>query len=243
MLKIRSLLVMLAVVAGLHVNGQVTTGGYLNVDQMSLVPVGADSLANARFMSGDWFRSSCTVRPFEVSFMAGWNRPFMPTSESKAVGVPQFGVDYTDRYEPIAGFNLDVDFRYNLAKSPLAFGYRTGLLNIQRYDRELPTDGCPCSDHKSMGWNNVVYCEYDIRRGYHFSPFVSLGVGAAYIKATRCSETIRRWHPLVQPSVGIELFNHIRVAGWTILSDREIFSMGWSVGFVLGGDPRKASKQ
>ena len=138
------------------------------------------------------------------------------------------------------GINVGLDFRFNYDDTPIDFGVSLDLASIRRnrvdsqnYIREL--------NHTNAGI--TLTCNYNFKQGYKINPYAGIGLGYGGNIVASDNLNIHKSKDynsiLVTPRVGVELIYHIRFELETMISRSGFNCLNLTVGFVIGGRPRK----
>ena len=170
---------------------------------------------------------SVDVRPFEGGVFFGTSTPL-------------FG--YHGGKNKFGGM-LGLEFRCNIEDSPVDIGVLLDITSAEReyslgrYGDKVTT--VPYRQNNRTATAAVV-CDYNFYQGKLVNPFIGIGYGACLYEAInqviydsngKCMIFI--------PRVGVELFRHLRITCASHLSRKGYHNVSMSIGFVLGGNPRK----
>ncbi len=140
------------------------------------------------------------------------------------------------------GGNLGLEFRYNLghAKLPLDFGLGVDVVSsVYHFHSNDEHSG---GDQSNRTFAVQALCDYNFNQGHNVAPFVGLGMGVG--RHDVINDNVYEAGDgeacfVVTPRVGVELVHHIRLTLNATLSRKGYNAFGLSLGFVLGGRPKK----
>lgn len=156
------------------------------------------------------------VQNFEGEFFFGLNAPVGGYHGGDAVGSGSLGVI----------------LRHNLKETPWDVGAFLRL-DVARYKFDRLEQG-----NRTLGLG--VLGGYNFRQGKKVNPFVNLGVGLGCHDIVDSEVYPSSGASMVAiPTVGVELFYHIRVNAYCELTRRGYNNTGVSLGVVIGGRPKR----
>lgn len=82
-----------------------------------------------------------------------------------------------------------------------------------------------------------VCSHYNLRQGRKVNPYFGLGAGVAW-----WSPSYSKAGFAIEPRVGVEFLYHIRLSIECQISRKYYNAVGLTLGFVIGGRPKKAKK-
>lgn len=148
------------------------------------------------------------------------------------------GGGYGGKIKP--GTVLNGELRYNFANT----GWDCGVLlqfNNSLRDFDMADDSYYYQNNLNSSF--AVVGDYNFRQGDRINPFAGLGVGCSIGVISRLQKYDEDFQSkaaaVFLPRVGVELFHHVRVTLGAQISRRGFHTLDLSVGFVLGGRPKK----
>lgn len=142
---------------------------------------------------------------------------------------------------PIGGYHggegsgvgaLGLNVRYNIKGTPWDAGAFLRL-DVAQYEFGRLRQG-----NRTLGVG--LSGGYNLRQGKRVNPFVNLGLGVGIHDIV--SDEVYPAHGstmVVIPTVGVELFYHIRVNAYSEISRQGYNMVGISLGLVIGGRPKR----
>lgn len=138
--------------------------------------------------------------------------------------------------EPRIGANLGMEFRYNFRRLPLDVG---AIIDIAAACHQ-PSGLCNTQSNRTVTFG--LTGDWNFRQCRRVNPFAGIGVGIG-LRDVLCggeySDGDGTLVPVLQPRIGVELFHHLRFTLSSTLSGRGYSNVCLSVGFVIGGRPKK----
>jgi len=123
------------------------------------------------------------------------------------------------------------EVRLNLPNTPWDIGVCYSYIDAAYID-----DDCP-GFHGNESFMFGVCSHYNLRQGRKVNPYFGLGAGVAL------------WDPFdgkagfaIEPRVGVEFLYHIRLSLECQISRKYYNAVGLTLGFVIGGRPKKPKK-
>lgn len=169
--------------------------------------------ASARF-----YESPKAVQHYEGGAFIGVNIPMNTNSD----------------YDSRSSFDVGAEFRVNLKSSPFDLG---GVLMIR--DMEY-RHFSPKYEYSSRGVIGLAVCgNFNLRQGYKVNPFIGAGAGVAYNGKNDRPSVYEGASALLLFRAGVELWYHLRVTADMCFTVRGYSCAGITVGFSLGGRPKK----
>lgn len=148
------------------------------------------------------------------------------------------GGGYGGKIKP--GTVLNGEMRYNFANTGWDCGVMLQFNNSLR-DFDMADKYFNYQDNSSD--IVAVTGDYNFRQGARINPFAGLGIGFAIQYIDNLQNRFEDYHDkaaaVFLPRVGVELFHHVRVTLGAQISRRGFHTLDLSVGFVLGGRPKK----
>lgn len=151
-----------------------------------------------------------SVKPFELEISIGGT-----SGIGKYVGKNQIGPAFA------------LEGRYNFYHNPMDIG-------LEVYG------GSTARKYKDSNLSNrilslSIYSDYNFRRGKKFSPFIGLGIGMASCKVVQGYYGDDATKAIFTPRIGFEIFNHLRITGYSKLCYQGYNNIGISIGYAFGG--------
>lgn len=144
--------------------------------------------------------------------------------------------DYTNKI----GYGMGIEVRYNFSGTPWDCGLMADFTRVNHdYVPHGWNDSALWTEHKDT-WGIVAVGDYNFRQGAAINPFAGCGVGVAF-NSTH-GDVMRDaagTSALFVPRIGVELVHHIRVTASCHLSRKGFNTFDLTLGFVLGGRPKK----
>lgn len=141
--------------------------------------------------------------------------------------------------ERTIGLDLGLEMRYNLENVPVAVGIMAAYYNPNRAHRNR-------DDVEGSDWGNcqgVLYGvtgEYNFRRGKAFNPYVAAALGLGWMHGI---DEDSRLLPFGRIKAGMEFIHDIRLSAILTFSRSDLCGFGVSIGFVIGGQPKRQPVQ
>lgn len=144
---------------------------------------------------------------------------------------------------------LYAEIRMNMKDSPFDIGLQ-GMLGYFERQRSAGYFGW----QSDSGWSetirskSLVTCaDYNLRRWKNIAPFVGLGIGMSAIEdeygvGAECPERYYDTAFVLNPRIGAEFFNHLRITVEYKRMQREYSFFGFDIGVVFGGGYKKPKK-
>lgn len=180
-------------------------------------------IIHAVFGTASLKASEIEVQPFEGEIFGGFTLPL----ESYHSGTAQISM------------TLGLEGRYNFARTGWDCGAMLSLSTARHKYRQLYDDGYDrWQNNRSLSLAAVV--NYNFRQGENINPFVgcALGVASNDVVGDRCFPS-KGVSMLFAPQLGVEIIHHIRVRGQFNICRKGYNNFSLSIGFVLGGRPKK----
>lgn len=153
---------------------------------------------------------------------------------------PTFGLKPNSSYSGRIGANGALDFRYNFDNSKWDIGASV-IFNVVLWDR-LNDRNEFLKEENDNNTAFVVVSHYNFLQGKKVNPFIGFGFGLSDIYSNNKDRKLPGVGAIFNPTVGIELFYHIRINAGFYLSRSGFNSFALSAGFVIGGRPKKPKK-
>lgn len=143
---------------------------------------------------------------------------------------------------------LYAEIRMNMKDSPFDVSLQ-GMIGY--FDRDKGGDFIWQTDPvwSETMWSRslVTFADYNFRRWKHIAPFVGLGIGMSAIEeeygvGAECPERYYDTAFVLNPRVGVEFFNHLRITVEYKLMRKEYSFFGFNIGGVFGGGYKKPKK-
>ncbi|MDE7426233.1 MAG: hypothetical protein K2M79_00340 [Muribaculaceae bacterium] len=168
--------------------------------------------ASARF-----YESPKAVQRYEGGAFAGVNIPMNTNSD----------------YDSRSGIDLGAEFRVNLKNSPFDVGVIMMLRGMDYRYKWIDYDS-------SRGIFALSVCgDFNFRQGYKVNPFVGAGAGVAINGNNNNNDVYKGPSTLILFRAGVELWYHVRLTADMSFTVKGFSCAGLTVGFSLGGRPRK----
>ncbi len=132
------------------------------------------------------------------------------------------------------GLRLFGEVRFNDYRTPIDIGLQYNFGVLWRSKGDTPT-------HYSYNIMTTMV-DYEFARGKHFSPFVGVGVGLAFVDTDRPGFRHMGRAVCFNPRIGFEFHTHYRLTidAKIMTSEYSFFSIGF--GYVFGGYPTEYSR-
>jgi opacity protein-like surface antigen len=189
------------------------------------------------------------MRNFLVSILLAFSCLFVSAGERVEVQPIEGGLNFgitpaiNKLYggTPKVGLFIGFELRYNIPNTNFDFGVYGDIKDMaHRYNVVGEEDGVAYSDRFDVISNVNSYgfvAHYNFGQGKKINPFVGLGLGLTHCQwdgeymGTTLATT---------PRFGVELFHHLRISFQFEFNSMDYNSASISVGFVIGGRPKKA---
>lgn len=158
----------------------------------------------------------------------------------------------TDRYHDCKAqpnILVGLDLRYNLRSLPVDVGIFTEWDFTFRKRPDTRTTFLPdgteatyrvLDDQVNRNWLIGVVGNWNFARGQKINPYLGLGIAASSYKAISGSYYDTEGMTIsLTPRVGVELWHHFRIGLQGQISRKGYNSLNLTLGFALGGTPRK----
>jgi hypothetical protein len=140
----------------------------------------------------------------------------------------------------VSGF-IGFELRYNIPNTKFDFGVYGDIKGLEYgYNVLVEQDGELYRDRVNvLSYANSYgfVSHYNFGQGKKINPFIGLGIGLVHCE----------WHGDymgtalgLSPRFGVELFHHLRIACQFEYNTKQYDSASITVGFVIGGRPKKA---
>lgn len=141
------------------------------------------------------------------------------------------------------------EIRMNVKDSPFDIGLQ-GMFGY--FERQRNTGNFIWQS--DSGWSEtmrsgslVTFADYNFRRWKNIAPFVGLGIGMSAIEdeygvGAECPERYYDTAFVLNPRIGVEFFNHLRITVEYKRMQREYSFFGFNIGVVFGGGYKKPKK-
>ncbi len=150
---------------------------------------------------------------------------------------PTFGLKPNNSYSGKIGANGSLDLRYNFANSKWDIGASV-VFNDVIWDRFNNENEFLMEEHD----NNtafIVTSHYNFLQGKKLNPYIGFGFGLSDIYSNNKDRKLPSFGAIFCPTIGIELFYHVRINAGFYLSRSGFNSFALSAGFVIGGRPKE----
>lgn len=131
------------------------------------------------------------------------------------------------------GYDGGLQVRENLQGTPWSYGAYVGVYMPQKL--VTTTSSYDGSEYKTTEYVGAVLTgvvgEYDFKRGKGLNPYINASAGFGW-GGTR---TLR---PYLRPTVGVEIFNHMRMSVSTTLMPYDGCGFSFNISAVFGGGPK-----
>lgn len=135
------------------------------------------------------------------------------------------------------GFQTEI--RYNFPKSKFDAGLFVQLGVFMRDDTRFSLEGTPYTiDSAFRVWTFGVTSHFNFRQGRNVNPFIGIGLGITRHSCDNPQISEASSIAFI-PEVGVELLHHLHVAVRYNLNKRSYNQFQFSVGFTIGGRPKK----
>ncbi len=151
---------------------------------------------------------------------------------------PTFGLKPNNSYSGKIGANTALDLRYNFPNSRWDIGASV-ISNVVMWDR-YNNDNEFLKEEFNYNTAFVVTSHYNFLQGKKLNPYIGFGFGLSDIYSNNKDRKLPSVGAIFCPTVGIELFYHVRINAGFYLSRSGFNSFALSAGFVIGGRPKKA---
>lgn len=134
---------------------------------------------------------------------------------------------------------LGIEGRYNIKGTPWDCGLMLDLSTARRGFEHLFNDGYDrWQSNRTLAF--ALVGDYNMRQGTKINPFAGLavGIGRNDVVGDKCFPT-NGTSLYAAPRIGVEFLYHIRVCAQFNLCRNGYNNFGLSLGFVLGGRPKK----
>lgn len=130
--------------------------------------------------------------------------------------------------------------RLNLKDSPFDLGLQ---LSLGQFSREFQEHTYSMRDQLSP----ILYCDYNLRNESVFSPYFGIGLGEGNFEVeypyypsvtaeTPDEESLKAHKFILSPSIGIEVFNHLRLTlEYRLAFDKNYNFGALKLGYAFGG--------
>lgn len=140
----------------------------------------------------------------------------------------------------LAGPDFGLELRYNIPHTSWDCGV---LLNVStalyKYEDTPKSDRYWEQSNRSI--NIALVGDYNFKQGSKFNPYIGAGLGISFYDAI--NEVLYKSSGttfVFRPRIGIELFRHLRVGIFSTINRAGYNNMGFSIGAVIGGRPKKS---
>lgn len=154
---------------------------------------------------------------------------------------PSFALDGSPGYNHTGhmGIGFGLELRQNIESSPWDVGILFDMTDTRHTYRKINDS----SVSKVDNWVNSIagIVDYNFRQGRTINPFAGIGVGLGFYNQDGSPfETCSSGNTAVFiPRIGVELAHHFRIAASCHIIRRGFNTAELSIGFVIGGRPRK----
>lgn len=141
-----------------------------------------------------------------------------------------------------ASVTLGLELRYNTEEQPWDCGVFLQLDGANRHF-DIPSRPNGYWHQTNRTWAYGITGDYNFRQGYRINPFVGIGIGAASIDqvgSLGCQTVSAENAFVLMPRAGIEFFHHIRLTAHCMIVRRGFHTAALTIGFVIGGRPKKS---
>jgi hypothetical protein len=151
------------------------------------------------------------------------------------------GVISSNKYDGASakmGVNLFMEARLNVADTPFDVGLQATSGYFEREDNKYELK-------QEISSNGLIsFVDYNFRKWKNIAAFTGLGVGLAAVDNTYISEgtnsnDISDRSFVLNPRMGVEVYNHLRITAEYKLMNSGYSFAGINVGIVLGGGYHK----
>ncbi len=125
------------------------------------------------------------------------------------------------------------EIRFNFPNTP----WDLGVLYSYMAASYLDDTECSCTSGNESLLIGVC-SHYNLRQGRKVNPFFGLATGVSILN----SHGFRKTGFAIEPRVGVEFVHHIRLSLECQISRKHYNAVGLTLGFVIGGRPKKAKK-
>lgn len=140
-----------------------------------------------------------------------------------------------------ASMSFGLELRYNTEEQPWDCGVFLQLDGANRHF-DIPNHTNGYWHQTNRTWAYGITGDYNFRQEYRVNPFVGIGVGTASIDQVGSLDchTVSAENAFVfMPRAGVELFHHIRLTAHCMIVRRGFHTTALTIGFVIGGRPKK----
>jgi len=152
-----------------------------------------------------------------------------------------FGIISSNKYDGASakiGVNLFMETRLNIANTPFDVGLQAMAGYFEREDKRYELE------QEINNGGLVTFVDYNFRKWKNIAVFSGLGIGLAaidskYISEGVTSNDISDRSFVLNPRMGVEVYNHFRITAEYKLMNSGYSFTGFNVGIVLGGGYQK----
>lgn len=134
---------------------------------------------------------------------------------------------------------VGIEGRYNFKGTPWDCGVMLDLTTARRGYEHLYNDGADrWQNNRTLAF--ALTGDYNLRQGRKINPFVGTAVGVAFNDVVGDKYFPTQGTSMIfAPWIGVEFVHHIRLTAQFNLCRKGYNNFGLTVGFVLGGRPKK----
>ncbi len=158
--------------------------------------------------------------------------------EMKLGATMPIGSFYGAKPQPSVSLGL-LEFRYNESGTPWDFGMMLDFsIAGWNYEHLMNDDYTWLQNNRTLAF--ALVSDYNFRQGYKVNPYVGIAAGVGindHVYSTYVPSG--GWSLICAPRVGVELLYHIRLATQLNFSRKGHHNAALTLGFVLGGRPKK----